>query len=111
MGPDENNHQSLSAYMKQQKHLRTKEKMRNVRIWKKHAMEYREQTGGLVDDPAKEREEKPDSNKSIDTKEQQRLQQIENDYTEQEKILKLVSREYRNKNVKNSDSQPDVNSN
>ena len=35
MCSDENTQQALTAYLKQQKHLRTKEKMRNVRIWKK----------------------------------------------------------------------------
>lgn len=34
----------------------------------------------------------------------QRLQQIENDYTEEEKYLKLVARQHRDKAVKNSDS-------
>ena len=84
--------------------------MRNVRIWKKQALEYQQQ-GNNIDDPALDKVEKPDSNKSIDTKEMQRLQQIENDYTEEEKILKLVARQHRDKAVKNSDSQPDVNIN
>lgn len=84
--------------------------MRNVRIWKKQALDYAMQ-GNNVDDPALDKVEKPDSNKSIDTKEMQRLQQIENDYTEEEKILKLVARKHRDQAVKNSDSQPDVNIN
>jgi len=38
---DENQTQQLSAYMKQQKYLKHKEKIRNVQLWKKQALDYR----------------------------------------------------------------------
>lgn len=98
---DENHSRQLSAYMKQQKYLKHKEKIRNVQLWKKQSLEYQEE-GYQVDDPALDKVEKPDSNQSIDTRELERLMKIEADYKEEEKILKQVYGQQ--KMVKNSDS-------
>ena len=102
--PEVDRQQSLSDYLSKQKNLRTKTKMRNVRLWKRAAIEYQQQALP-IDDPANERVEKPDSNKSIDTKEMHRLQQIESEYQEQEKILKLVAKQTQKTDKQNQEHE------
>ena len=92
----------LSDYLKQQKNLRTKDKILNVRVWKRKNLEYK-QRALPVDDPALDG---PNSNNSCDTKELQRLQTIEKDYLEQEKMMQLAAKQ---QDLKKAREQQDTN--